>query len=211
MKRRQSQKQNELEMIELSDTDRMISFFNKLAPDWDDDDETFTIREEIIRRSCILPHSTIGDIGCGKGVMVPHLLKLAPKQLIEIDLSNEMIRLGKKRWNDPRLLHLCGDILTMPLPVLDTAVVFNAYPHLMDKKALASRLSCALRHEGTVIIAHSRSREFINAIHQDSPPCEKLSVPLKSPLEEYLHFEPWFQLKDWEDSQKLYYMKLLRK
>lgn len=200
-----------MEMIELSDSDRMISFFNKLAPDWDDDPETFPIREEIIRRSYIPSVSTICDIGCGKGIMVPHILKTAPRQLIELDLSNEMTRLGKGRWNDPRLLHLCGDILTTPLPVLDAAIIFNAYPHLMDKKSLALKLYDILRTGGMVIIAHSRSREFINAIHRCSLPCEQISVPLKSPLEEYTHFEPWFQLKDWEDSQKLYYIKLLKK
>ncbi len=35
---------------------------------------------------------------------------------------------------------LCDDILTADLPVPDAVFIFNAYPHLLDKTALAKKL-----------------------------------------------------------------------
>lgn len=187
-------------------------FFNRLAPDWIDEEEFAPVREEIVRRSALCEHCIILDVGCGRGVMVPHLLKTNPSLLLELDLSDEMIRLNRQRWeDDARISFLCDDILTAALPAPDVVFIFNAYPHLLDKRALAKRLFNLLPPQGTVVIAHSRGKDFINHIHHDSSTCEMISIPLKSPLEEYTPFDRYFSLADWEDSKRLYYMKLTRK
>ena len=46
------------------------NFFNRLAPDWMDEDELVPVRDEIVRRSALSENRIILDAGCGKGVMV---------------------------------------------------------------------------------------------------------------------------------------------
>ncbi len=61
-------------------------------------DELVPVRDEIVRRSALSENRIILDAGCGKGVMVPHLLSTNPSRLLELDLSDEMIRLNRLRW-----------------------------------------------------------------------------------------------------------------
>lgn len=192
----------------MSNIKTIASYFDNLAAHWPEDEKDACIRDRIIQRACLTPGNSILDIGCGKGVMVPHLLKTAPKEIIELDVSKEMIRLGRERFSLPQITHICGDIFTVPLPSIDAAVVFNAYPHLMDKQALAKRLHRLLNDQGIVIIAHSKGKEFINAIHHDDGLCEEISIPLKTPLKEFEIFSSFFSLEDWQDASDLYYMKL---
>lgn len=187
-------------------------FFNQMAPTWEDAAEFAPVREEIVRRAAIPAGSVILDAGCGRGVMVPHLLKTEPKTLYELDLSDEMMRLNRLRWEkEPAVSFLCGDLLTMELPSPDMVIFFNAYPHFMDKKRLARRLAELLPDRGVVVIAHGRGREAINHMHKDSGAHEQISVPLRAPKEEFASYEEHFILEDWEDSQQLYYMKLTKK
>lgn len=193
-------------------TDANRQFFNKLAPTWEDAAEFAPVRDEIVVRAAIPAGSVILDAGCGRGVMVPHLLKSEPRKLFELDLSDEMIRLNRERWGkDPVIGFLCGDLLTMELPSPDAVIFFNAYPHFMDKKKLARKLSDTLPEQGLVVIAHSRGRDAINHMHKDGGACEQISVPLRAPQEEFAPYEEYFTLDDWEDSQHLYYMKLTKK
>lgn len=186
----------------------IASYFNKLAANWPEDKNESNIRDIIVERASFSPQSIILDIGCGKGVMVPHLLKTSPKEIIELDVSDEMIRLGKERFPFPNITHICGDILNADLPSIHYAIIFNAYPHLMDKSALAEKLYNLLISDGTVVIAHSKGKEQINGIHHDDGPCEQISIPLQTPLEEAEKFTPWFTMVDWQDTNDLYFIKL---
>lgn len=199
-------------MTDTGSMDRIIQFFDRLAPSWKEDSASAPIREEIVKRSRFPAGSRIADIGCGRGVMVPHLLRTDPSQLIELDISGEMMRLNRERWGaHPRVTFHCGNVLEAALPTLDAAMIFNAYPHLMEKKTLAARLSKLLSPGGTVVVAHSAGKEFINGIHRGDGPCERISVPLRTPPEEYADFREAFTLTDWEDTPRLYYMKLTKK
>lgn len=196
----------------IQDTEAVKQYFNRLAPTWQDDIEAAPIREEILQRTALPPGLSIADVGCGKGIMVPHLLGTSPRRLIELDLSEEMIRLNKKRWGkEPRISFLAEDILAADLPDIDAVIIFNAYPHFLDKKALAEKISRILSEHGIFVIAHSKGKEQINSIHKDSRPEERISIPLRSPLEEYEACKEHFDLHSWEDTPRLYYMKLIKK
>lgn len=195
----------------MSSSNMIRIFFNRLAPSWKDDAASAPIREEITARAAFPAGCAIADIGCGKGVMVPHLMYANPRKILELDLSDEMIRFNRNRWaGESKVTFMCDDVLTAELPAIDAAVIFNAYPHFMDKMALAKKLAYALPAGGTLIIAHSMGKESINQIHKNKCSCGEVSIPLKSPLEEYEPFSGYFSLDDWEDSQRLYFMKLTR-
>lgn len=191
----------------MSNIGAIASYFNKLASSWTEDESESEIRDAIVDRAAFLPASKILDIGCGRGVMVPHLLKTSPKEIIELDVSEEMIRLGKERFPLPNITHIRNDILKVNLSSIDAAIIFNAYPHLMNKPALAKKLYSILSEHGTVIIAHSKGKELINGIHHDDGPCEQISIPLQTPLKEAEYFSPWFSMEDWQDTSDLYFIK----
>ncbi|MEG2259925.1 MAG: class I SAM-dependent methyltransferase [Oscillospiraceae bacterium] len=188
----------------------MKDFFDKLAPYWGPNSGESNERDKIIELADIKPNSVIADIGCGKGVMIPHLLSTDPHEIIGVDVSTEMIRFAELEWLDLRVSFIAGDILKTELPPLDVAMIYNAYPHFLDKTALSEKLFSSLNENGTVIIAHSRSKEKINGIHKEGiATC--LSIKLKTPLEEYESFKEQFTLELYEDSEKLYFIKLKKK
>jgi ubiquinone/menaquinone biosynthesis C-methylase UbiE len=188
---------------------KMKEYFDRLAPSWTSDESEKDIREEIAEMSFIKPGAVIADIGCGKGVMVPHLLNTNPSCIIEIDISSEMLRLAKEDWKDDRIKFFCGDILRLDLPECDTVIIFNALPHFIYRKELAQKLASILKAKGTVIIAHSKSRKAINEIHNEGI-SETLSTKLLSPLEEYENFKQYFNLNNTVDNSQMYFMKLTK-
>jgi len=187
----------------------MARFFDRLAATWAADETERDIRDEIVRMASFRPGSVILDVGCGKGVMVPHLLPTNPGCLIENDLSAEMIRLARGLWLDDRVRFLCGDILDLELPPCDAAILFNCLPHFQQREALAKKLARSLKPDGTVVIAHSRGREAINAIHEGGT-AAAFSTPLLPPAEEFENFRRYFRLVGAEDSPRLYLIKLAR-
>lgn len=187
----------------------MKSFFDKLAPSWDNNAEEYEIRERITSMMGLGKNSLIADIGCGQGVMFQHLLKTEPRGILAIDISGEMLEHAKKMYPDERITYMNEDILQASLPHIDAAVIFNAYPHFMDKKALAKKLAENVRPGGLIVIAHSLSKEKINCIHKDCS-AEKLSVPLQTAEKEANEFRPYFVPEKIIDEDELYFIKMTR-
>lgn len=187
----------------------MTKYFDRLAPTWTADESEKVIREEIVSMSGFKTGAVIADIGSGKGVMVPHLLAVNPNCIIEIDISSEMIRFAKELWKDERIKFFCGDVLQLDVPHCNSVVIFNALPHFVNRKELAKKLASILKINGTVIIAHSKSRKAINEIHREGI-SETLSAKLQSPLEEYENFKQYFNLNIFEDNSRMYFIKMTR-
>jgi 2-polyprenyl-3-methyl-5-hydroxy-6-metoxy-1,4-benzoquinol methylase len=194
----------------LHNNKEMAEFFDRLAPSWLADENENGIRDEIVEMAGIMTGAVIADIGSGRGVMVPHLLKTNPSRLLENDISSEMIRFAKEMWTDERLEFFCGDILQIEIPLCDTIVLFNALPHFVHRKELAQKLASCLEQNGTVILAHSKSRNNINGIHKEGI-AEILSSKLLPPLEEYENFKQHFRLVNSVDSSRMYFIKMLKK
>jgi len=187
----------------------MKEYFDRLAPAWTADESEKDVRDVIISMSGFKPGAVIADIGSGKGIMVPHLLTANPSCIIEIDISSEMIRLAKEQWKDERIKFLCGDVLQLDITPCGAAIIFNALPHFVNRKELAQKLALILNAQGTVIIAHSKSRKAINEIHREGV-SETLSEKLQSPLEEYENFKQYFSLDNTEDSSRMYFIKMTK-
>ena len=192
---------------------QMRDFFDNLAPEWLDVPEEHGVRERLVEMMKLPEGMTILDIGCGKGVMEEHLLKCSPQKIIAVDLSEKMIASARQRYNDPRISFLCGDLFDLDLPRADVAVFFNAYPHFIDKFALSKRIAALLRPGGVFIICHSRSRDMINGRHDNkthTPPLFRLSVPLRNAELEAEAFTDNFVLDCCEDTEQLFFIRLIR-
>ena len=188
----------------------MRDFFDGLAPDWAPHEGEYDTRDELVRMMAIPEGSLIADIGSGRGVMFPHLLKTNPSGIISVELSPEMVRMAKQDHNDPRISYLSCDILEAALPELDAAVIFNAYPHFLDKIALSNKLASHIKKGGIFVIAHSRGKETINGGHTTGP-MAKLSVLLRDAEEEAADYSEHFTVDTLIDSDEMYFIRLLRK
>jgi len=187
----------------------MAAFFDELAPAWDDVPTEYETREKLVALMGLPRGSVVADIGCGRGVLFEHLLKIDPAKIIAVDVSAAMLCFAAEQYNDHRLAYVHGDFLDAQLPMLDAAVFFNSYPHFLDKEALAEKLSRTLKKGGALIIAHSQSRAKINARHCGER-TSKLSIPLESAKEEADKFQMFFSTDMLIDSGEIYFIKMRR-
>ena len=77
-------------------TQQNKDFFNSLANDWDarqklSDDDVFNL----VKLANINPGDKVLDVACGTGIIDKHLLKLGAKNVVAIDLSENMIAIAK--------------------------------------------------------------------------------------------------------------------
>lgn len=185
-------------------------FFDTLAPDWKNSEADYPKRQRIMRLAGLKSNCAIADIGCGQGVMFSHLLETEPKAIYGIDLSSKMLERARQSFSDKRIFLLHGDLLDLDLPPLDAAVIYNAYPHFLNKSALCDKLHKSIKKDGMLIIAHSTGKSSINGRHSGSRVSE-VSVPLESAELEALKFSEHFFADTLIDEEELYFIKLIRK
>ena len=151
-------------------TNDVIEFFDRLAPQWDAD----MIRsEEILAR--ILDNAEVGagqdvlDVACGTGVLIPDYLARGVSSVTAIDISPEMAKIAREKYPQPEVTVLCGDVETAEFGrEFDRIVVYNAFPHFPDPERLVRWLASLLKDGGVMTIAHGSSREAIDAHHHGS-------------------------------------------
>ncbi len=154
----------------------IISFFDRLAPQWDAD----MIRDDRII-STILDNAGVSegkhilDVACGTGVLFDDYLSRKVASVTAIDISAEMVKLAKAKSSQVNVI--CGDVETVDFGrKFDAIVVYNAFPHFPNGENLIRTLSQLLRPGGTLTIAHGMSRAAIDRHHSGS--ASKVSVGL---------------------------------
>ena len=146
----------------------IIEFFDRLAPQWDDD----MIRSDAIIRKIldgaeVTQGKTVLDVACGTGVLIGDYLKRNVAQVTAVDISPEMVRIAKSKFPQQEVEVLCADIENADLGTkFDCIVVYNAFPHFPNPENLIFVLSQLLKEGGTLTVAHGMSREKIDAHHR---------------------------------------------
>ena len=153
------------------DTEAVRAFFDRLAPDWDADmircDE---IIDRILDNACVAADTTVLDVACGTGVLIPDYLARNVRSVTAIDLSPEMVRIAREKFPQPNVTVLCGDAeRTAFSGRFDRIVVYNALPHFPDAARLIGTLSALLEPGGILTVAHGMSREAIDRHHRSTP------------------------------------------
>ncbi len=171
----------------------VISFFDRMAPQWDAD----MIRSDIVignilRSAGVRPGARILDVACGTGVLIPDYLERDVASVTAVDISPEMVRIAREKFPQSNVQILCGDIESIGLDEkFDCIVVYNAFPHFPDPENLIRVLSGMLAPGGTLTVAHGMSRAHIDAHHKGA--ASKVSVglihedELAAMMEPYLH------------------------
>ncbi len=110
------------------------------------------------------------DVGCGNGVLVPHLLKRigTTGRLLELDYAENMIAVNRRLHEDDRITFLAADIHELPAKdgAFDLVLCFSCFPHFEDKKLAMSRMARSLKPGGQLAIAHFLSSAELNDHHR---------------------------------------------
>lgn len=166
-------------------------FFDQLASEWDGmyppvSGETLDAILDVLH---IFPGCQVLDVGCGTGVLFQKLLAKGA-QVTGTDLSPQMLAKAHQKFPDVPLV--CGDFYQLHLHGFDRCILYNAYPHFMDKPALAAQLAAVLKPGGRFVVAHSSSRGTINGRHHGN--AAAISVPLLPAKQEASQFTAWFAI-----------------
>jgi len=165
------------------DKQNVIKFFDKLAPQWDEN----MIRSDekvgkILDYAGVKENVSVLDVACGTGVLIPDYLARNVKRVVGVDISSAMIEIAKTKFRDTRASFLHGDVEELNFDSeFDCCVVYNAFPHFPDPQALIAILSSYLKKGGRLTIAHGMSREDINGHHSQT--ASEVSLGLMTEVE----------------------------
>ncbi len=179
-------------------------FFDQLAPAWDDQ----MIKEDVIIQE-ILDCSKVGngsmvlDVACGTGVLIPDYLQRNVKSVIGVDISQKMIAIAQKKFQDERVRFICADIYALCFEAqFDCILVYNAFPHFFDPEKCIRHLSMMLRAGGRLTIAHGASRDRINQHHTGS--AKPFSIPLMEAHALQKYMTPHLSVKHTISNERMY-------
>lgn len=181
----------------MMNTDKKRTFFNQLAPSWDEMQQDGKQMKSGIRNflqcSYLSGARTILDVGCGTGILVPHLLTTYPnaKLIVELDFADEMLAVNRAKYSDSRLVRLAADATDLLLPdeSMDMALCFNVAPHLGNGEHAFPDIFRVLARGGILAIGHLMSSSELNQFHGNLhgpvaddhlPPAKKLGRILSS-------------------------------
>lgn len=154
----------------------IISFFDRLAPQWDADMIRYDdVIGKILDLGQVRENVDVLDVACGTGVLFPDYLARKVASLTGVDISSEMVKIARKKF--PKIQVICGDVEQINLgKQFDCIMVYNAFPHFPNPESLIAVLSSMLKPGGTLTIAHGMSRAQIDHHHEGAP--SKVSVGL---------------------------------
>jgi len=185
-------------------------FFDSLAPHWEADRQLNDAKVQSLLDACRLRQGErLLDLACGDGILEDKLLSYGVK-IDGVDISPEMISLAKKAHQNPNLTYFCRDFYEHSSEIpYDVILVFDAYPHFLDKDAFAQKAASLLKKGGRLYILHDSSKETINAHHEHVS--KDLSTPLKSAKKEAFPFWKSFKKGRIEDEKDHYFIELIRR
>ncbi len=183
----------------------VIAFFDRCAPLWDAD---MVKSDEIIGR--ILDNAEVEaemeilDVACGTGVMIPYYLEREAAGVTGIDISPEMAKIAREKFaGEGKVTILCADVEEAVFDKkFDRVVVYNAFPHFPDPKALVRTLAGLLKEDGRLTIAHGASRAAIDDHHNG--PAAAVSNGLMAAEDLKRIMDPYFDVEVMISNRRMY-------
>lgn len=157
------------------DKKEIISFFNKLAPNWDNNNiRNEEVIAEILRKGGVRKGVKLLDVACGTGVLIPDYQRIGA-EIVGIDISENMVKTAKEKF--PEVQIICDDATDFSFKEkFDVIMIYNAFPHFDEPEKLIKNLSKCLKPSGRLSVAHGMSEEELAEYHSGS--AQNVSVPL---------------------------------
>ena len=181
-------------------------FFDSLASHWDEGIKAPPL--DLLLSSGIKKGDRVLDVACGTGIITSTLAKLCGRDVLGIDISPKMIEAAKANHKgEEGVQFLCIDFAEFNGEGdYDLVVIYNAFPHFVDLRALKKSLLNTLKKGGKAAILHSLSRKELGHHHDGLGP--SISRTIASPIEEARFFSPEFSVLMAEESDHDYRLVL---
>jgi ubiquinone/menaquinone biosynthesis C-methylase UbiE len=146
------------------------TFFNELAGRWDQlplPPETWKVAR-FVERCLGASAKRVLDVGCGTGILLPHLGQdETPREIVELDLAESMLLENRKKPEAKIAVHVCAEAQRPPFRdgSFDRVICFNALPHFAPIDGSLQQLLHCLRPGGLLSIGHSMGSEQLNQFH----------------------------------------------
>ena len=156
-------------MATMTETKR--KFFDGIAPQWDSFEhppDAADGRTEFVRLATKHHPKWILDVGCGTGVLIPHLRRSCPQaHVVELDFSSEMLAVNQKKHGDRQIEYCCADLAHADLQgaSFDAILFFNALPHFEPLHCVLSKAASLLKQGGRIAVGHLMGSAELNAFH----------------------------------------------
>ena len=150
-------------------------YFDRVAATWEEEHseaEVDSALQALVSRFDLRPGQVVLDAGCGTGRLLPLILReIGPGgELVAVDFSEKMLEIARKKYRAPNLTFCRADISQFKSPGrFDRIICLCLLPHLPNKLLALRTLRANLRPGGQLIIAHTASREEVNAFHARLP------------------------------------------
>ena len=143
--------------------------------------------------------------------MLPFYLKENVSHVTAVDISPRMIELAKQKFESVDCVEFIAcDALELEMSdPFDAVVIYNAYPHFMDKPALVEKVWNLLKPQGRFVVAHGSGKDVINSHHQAV--AAGVSSGLSPVAEESAIWKARFDLEALVDTPGLYAFSGVRK
>lgn len=180
------------------------TYFDERAAHWDEGGQPIDeVRRTIAFLSDIRPAMHVLDVACGTGAMFAALKEQNPAHITAIDLSEKMSEIAQRKvQGDPLFDVRCQDLFEMTQEIFDRVIIYNAYPHFMEKEKLVGKVAELLKPGGRFVVAHGACREKINGCHKNVP--KEITSGLLSVKEEIHGWETYFHIDMQIDTEQFY-------
>lgn len=152
--------------------DPRITFFDRLALEWDDDQqdpaEVVSRLEALEELVALRSGDRLLEVGCGTGQITGWLAEAVhPAEVVAIDFSEAMLQRARAKGieADFRQLDICAE--PAGEACFDVALCFHSFPHFRDQQLALQHLATGLATNGRLIVMHLNSSADVNAFHDE--------------------------------------------
>lgn len=187
------------------DKNEVVAFFDALADSWDADMVKVQSKiDAILDAADITEGKSVLDVACGTGVLIPDYISRKVSKCVAVDISSKMIENAKKKFGGyENIEFICADAERLVFAdKFDCAVIYNAFPHFVNRNRLFKNLSECLKPNGRITVAHGMSREALLKHHSGRAKNVSAVLPETEEMAELM--QPYFDVDIKFSTEEIY-------